>query len=147
MLHLAYESTRLDTVKWAEWKPILMSAARRHKLDVKDLGIGRYLILIAPNRQYSPESPSVTRTNASVTIVKEDIPELGTRPIYFYRKRNWRVATPQEFWGFFTFNKDPNGRTGLHVRVQADGRARIVSDYLSPNAPGGEHKKGVGVHV
>jgi hypothetical protein len=137
-LQLSYESTHLDTYSWDMWKAIFRSATKRFKdreLKVENLGISTYPIPITSNGQHLPELLPDTRTSVKMNLTKEDVPELGTRPIYFYRKPNWKTATPQEFWGFFTFNKDPTGPTGLHIRERPDGCARIVSDSLPSDAP------------
>lgn len=65
-------------------------------------------------------------------IRKENVPELGTRPIYFYRKPD-PTAPPHEFWGFFTFNKDPTGPTGLTVRLtEPEQYGCIFSENATP---------------
>jgi hypothetical protein len=78
----------------------------------------------------------VIRTEGSINLYKHDIPELGTRPLYFYRKPNRATASPREFWGFFTFNQDPRGPTGLTVRYSEPfNLGRVVSESLPPDPP------------
>ncbi|CAE6499566.1 unnamed protein product [Rhizoctonia solani] len=120
-IRLRYESVRLELVEWAEWRCALEKIAERKKdLPVEDLGV-------------------VSRTDVLITIDKMDVPELGTRPIYFYRRKLGADTSPEQFWGFFTFNQDPLGPTGLTVRRSGPNqRGRIVSESLPPDPPGYE---------
>ncbi|KAJ1310502.1 hypothetical protein OPQ81_007234 [Rhizoctonia solani] len=121
-ISLSYESVRLDMVGWEEWKHALKIVAQKKNLREEDLGV-------------------VTRTDVLVSIDKKDIPELGTRPIYFYRRKSGVDTTPQQFWGFFTFNQDPLGPTGLTVRRSGTKQwGRIVSESLPPDPPEYEPK-------
>ncbi|CAE6524909.1 unnamed protein product [Rhizoctonia solani] len=114
---LNYESVRLELVAWEEWKRALKSLAQKKNLHEQDLGV-------------------VTRTDVLMTIHKKDIPELGTRPIYFYRRKPGADTSPRQFWGFFTFNQDPLGPTGLTVRCSGPNEwGRIVSESLPPDPP------------
>ncbi|CAE6524570.1 unnamed protein product [Rhizoctonia solani] len=119
---LHYESVRLELVEWTEWKRALKIAAQKKDLAEEDLGV-------------------VNRTDVLITIDKQDIPELGTRPIYFYRRKPGADTSPQQFWGFFTFNQDPLGPTGLTVRCSGPNqRGRIVSESLPPDPSEYEQK-------
>ncbi|QRW15290.1 hypothetical protein RhiLY_14289 [Ceratobasidium sp. AG-Ba] len=112
-VQLDYESPRLDRVPWDQWKIILQSCAKRKNRKLDDLGI-------------------VTRTECSMLLHKRDCPELGTRPLYFHRRPNQVVASPREFWGFYSFNPDPNGSPGIKVRVSERGMGRVMSDSMRP---------------
>ncbi|CAE6488876.1 unnamed protein product [Rhizoctonia solani] len=112
---LNYESVRLDMVEWDKWKNTLKDVAWEKDLRKEDLAV-------------------VSMTDVTIRICKEDVPELGTRPIYFYRRKAGADTSPQQFWGFFTFNEDPLGPTGLTVRHSGPGQsARIVSESLPPD--------------
>ncbi|KAG9101352.1 hypothetical protein FRC06_003152 [Ceratobasidium sp. 370] len=108
---LIYESERITHVPWEQWKIILASCAKRRGRDINDLAV-------------------ITRIEAILNIRKDNVPELGTRPIYFFRKPNQATATPREFWGFFSFNPDPNGPPGISVRVNPQGNGCLVSDWV-----------------
>ncbi|KAG8740164.1 hypothetical protein FRC10_004690 [Ceratobasidium sp. 414] len=110
-ISLMYESERFTMAPWDQWKIILASCAKRRGRDVNKLAI-------------------VTRIEVILTLYKCNVPELGTRPVYFFRKPNQATATPREFWGFFSFNPDPNGPTGISVRVNPLGLGRLVSDSV-----------------
>lgn len=115
LVDLYFESARLDLMSWRTLKEALVDESQENSLNLDELGI-------------------IVRTNASFTIRKCDVPELGTRPLYFYRKPNRVTASPREFWGFYSFNKDPLGPTGLTVRYSGPNNwGRIVSESLPPD--------------
>ncbi|KAG8763085.1 hypothetical protein FRC11_006131 [Ceratobasidium sp. 423] len=119
---LAYESVRLERVSWEEWKHALKSLAQKRDLREEDLGV-------------------ITRTDVMLKIRKKNVPELGTRPIYLYRRKPGADTSPRQFWGFFTFNKDPLGPTGLTVRCSGPHQlGRIVSESLPPDPPEYAHR-------
>ncbi|KAG9126313.1 hypothetical protein FRC07_003968 [Ceratobasidium sp. 392] len=108
------DSNELNSVPWEQWKIILKSCAKRRQLNVNDLAV-------------------VVQTSACFTLHKHHCPELGTRPVYFFRKPNRSTATPREFWGFFSLDPDPNGATGISVRHDADGLGCLVSNSVAAN--------------
>ncbi|KAG9126314.1 hypothetical protein FRC07_003969 [Ceratobasidium sp. 392] len=110
-LSIAYQSNELDSVPWEQWKVILKACARRRNQNIDELAV-------------------VTQIEGVFRLCKRNCPELGTRPIYFFRNPNIATATPREFWGFFSFNTNPNGPTGISVRRGPDGKSHLVSDWI-----------------
>ncbi|KAG8703107.1 hypothetical protein FRC09_004349, partial [Ceratobasidium sp. 395] len=108
---LYYESSRLDIVPWDQWKIILESCAKRRNRELDDLAV-------------------VTRLEGGMSLYKRDCPELGTRPLYFFRKSDQTNTTPREFWGFFSFNPDPKGAPGINMRTSEQGMGRVMSDSV-----------------
>ncbi|KAG9105664.1 hypothetical protein FRC07_009133 [Ceratobasidium sp. 392] len=106
-----------ECIPWEQWRIILESCAKRRNQDIYDLAV-------------------ITRTEGSFTLRKVNCPKLGTRPLYFFRKPDQVTATPREFWGFFSFNPDPNGPPGISIRVNPHGKGRLVSDSVEPDPEG-----------
>ncbi|KAG9082168.1 hypothetical protein FS749_007063 [Ceratobasidium sp. UAMH 11750] len=89
-----------------------------------------YPSIVFKAQEQRPPQSCITRTEGWQTLHKRNCPELGTRPLYFYRKPDQASATPREFWGFFSFNPDPNGAPGINMRVNECGMGRLVSDSV-----------------
>ncbi|CAE6345601.1 unnamed protein product [Rhizoctonia solani] len=115
---LSYDSARLEQVLWEEWRDHLKKLAREKHLRKEYLGV-------------------VTFANVLIELNRKDVPELGTRPVYFHRRKLSADTTPEQFWGFFSFNQDPFGPTGLTVRLSGESslKGRIVSESLPPDPP------------
>ncbi|CAE6434294.1 unnamed protein product [Rhizoctonia solani] len=114
---LMYESVRLEREDWGEWEYALKTTAQETHLRKENLGV-------------------VTKTDVLMKIHKNDVPELGTRPVYFHRRRLSADTSPRQFWGFFSFNQDPLGPTGLAVRCSGPNQwGHVASESLPPYPP------------
>jgi hypothetical protein len=92
---------------------------------------------LTSQRADTTRTHAVTFANVLIELNRKDVPELGTRPVYFHRRKLSADTTPEQFWGFFSFNQDPFGPTGLTVRLSGESslKGRIVSESLPPDPP------------
>ncbi|KAG8741520.1 hypothetical protein FRC12_015640 [Ceratobasidium sp. 428] len=115
-IRLSYKSNRIACGSWEQWRLILKAFAERKDWSVDDLAV-------------------VTQTKGYFNLHKRHCPELGLRPIYFFRKPNPKTATPREFWGFFSFNPDPTAPTGISFRWDTNQLGCLVSDGMPLHMP------------
>ncbi|QRW26885.1 hypothetical protein RhiXN_01480 [Rhizoctonia solani] len=75
-------------------------------------------------------------TEVTIKLDVEDVPELGTRPICFPRRKLSADTSSRQFWGFSSFNQDRLGPIGFALRYsEPNQRGCIISESLFPDLP------------